>query len=1037
MGPVADEHPPCKSADRATESTQVNGVSMLPSTPSTAAGHSQAVILAMAIPRVLRPRAALALVVMLCCILGAGVAASSSIIAVPLLHDCPQPCVCVQGAGTFSVNCSARAIYQDGTSILHNLTTADDQHLNGTSAEQMHQPRLQFLDFSHNNLTSVPGYIIAQSEQLSITVDYLYLGHNALRNVHNASFEIYSGLQSLDLSHNAINAVSDGAFEGLENLTYLDLSHNSISSLGAFVFHSLVNLHSLDLSHNQLQSVSNLHGLSSLRYLYLQHNKLRLDPAASTVLLPPMPSLGYLDLSDNPLGTTAAGMFEPVPRLTVLDLSRCSIPHLQRQFLAGLPFLSELKLDSNNISAIEAPVFQNSSLTSLSLTSMPSLVNLSHNAFLGLSKLAQLNISHNSGLQFVHPHILSHLPSLARLDLSDCSISLLSQITFHYNSALQQVYLASNPFACSCTNAWLALELAKGNASHFKDLDSLSCVNESTGHAEHIDQAGQQCESISLHNNTTARLSVPLGGHTLLRCGQNSSVDQPSMVKWTTPGGKVLLQHDFHDEAVSHLLTEEDVQPGGDYHKGHYWHGSSSYYPHLSDREDRVIILADGSLYIDYMLRTDTGPYVCQVSNAKYNQSATVVLLLDYKLSGEIKIYAIIVGLLCALAFFTLNLIYVIISWIARRLVNKRRREIIRQMLENMNAYKSTQITRIQENYTHQLGRVRNQYHMQRDRLHKNYTQQVGKMKRGCSNQMEKVRENYTSGLAQLRDYSSNQVVQIRERANNQIVRIRDYGTSQLEKLRETYKLQHLHVMKLLDTMNLDNCRHIVETECMRAESMMFGVDLLGEDMRTDSALSGVDSEYTTPDTSPAPSLEVKAPEGLSHDMDMQQQQQQQRNSPRKKILHPARNSPPILLEMQTTLNMEAGLALDVADQWEYCSDTDQGDYVPHRYLMNVYIPEKDKNQTILQLQGGTDGHGARDESAEDLGKENFPLPTLLLEDEEEQMDNGIPEEEQDASKNSPFMTPEASPTKKLGPTRKKSAQPQGRETDLSEETDL
>ena len=973
------------------------------------------------------------LVVVLCCSLGLGAADTSTGEAVYRLQ-CPESCVCGQSegrsevVGVASINCSARALqdYALHIYLAHNGTGQDDDQHNGTSTMSI-QPILEWFDLSHNNLTSVSAeiFLAGQTSDLTlpIPVKALDASYNAIQVLLDVSFENYTSLQALCLAHNNILNVSEGMFVGLESLISLDLSHNRISALSASVFSSLVSLRSLDLSHNQLQVVNNLPALSSLRHLSLQYNQLRLVEAENSTLLPAMPNLSYLDLSNNPLGTTQAGMFKTLPGLITLNMSACSISHLNQKFLMGVSLLRELRLDENNLTSLASPVFQNSSLTFLSLASMLDLANISHDAFLGLNQLVHLNLSHNPDFSFVQPNVLSPLKQLAQLDLSHCSISQLSHITFHYNKHLMQVYLGSNPFSCSCVNAWMAKELI-ANTSYFVDLPSLSCMNESTGQAQPINSTSFLCEEISLHN-ITSRISVKLGGQLLLRCDHNSS-GQPSVVRWTTPGGKVFLLHEFHPKASSHLLTPQDIQPGADYHKGHYWRGSSTYYPHLSEREDRVIILSDGSLYIDYMLRTDTGPYKCQVSNAHYNKSVTVVLLVDCQISGEIQIYAIIVGFICALTFFALNLIYVIISWIARRLVNKRRREIIRQMLENMNAYKSSQITRIQENYTHQLGRVRNQYHMQRDRLHKNYTQQVTRMKRGCSNQVEKVRDNYTSRLAQLRDYSSNQIVQIRERANNQIVRIRDYGTSQLEKLRETYKLQHLHVMKLLDTMNLDNCRHIVETECMRAESMMFDHDLLGEDIRTDSPLSGVDSEYTTPDTSPAPSLEVNASEGLSEDMAQLEKQ------PRKKILYPARDSPPILLEMQTTLAMEGGLALDVADQWEYSDHPEEGSDPPHKYLMNMYIPGKGKNESLLQLQGESDMCEGSGGGEGDQVKENVPL---FLQDEGEPSDM---QPDLENTRGSPFMTPESSPTKKIKPVPPAPADSQGHEKDASDnETDL
>lgn len=962
--------------------------------------------------------------------------------------QCPKTCECGLGknsTSSSSFNCSSRRFSLHITTMLQiqpntSLIGSSKEYgetVNGTATNVPRlEPGLELLDISLNNLTSVSAADIFQMDQSPKVIDLplipvhmLNASHNRIEILTDAQFANYTKLYYLDLSCNMIRNVSDFAFDGMESLQWLDLSNNLISVLRDTQLSSLVNLHSLDLSQNQLQEVPNLSTLSALQYLNLNQNRLHNLPGATAGFLPPMPSLRYLDLSYNPLRTTRASMFSTLPALTALNLSSCSISHLDAKFLQGASSLRELWLDGNNLTSIAGPVFQNTSLLSLSLSSMSSLANLSHDTFQGLSRLHYLNVSHNPGLSFVHPQLLSPLTQLEHLDLSHCSIPLLSHMTFHNNQVLKTVYLSANPLSCSCVNAWLVQEVHKAadNSSSFKDVESLSCVNASSQQAQPLVPQSFPCDEIQLHS-LSSKLSVHLGGQLLLRCN-HSSASEPGLVRWTTPGKKVLLLHDFHPQAKSHLLTEQDIQPGTDYHKGHYWHSSTVYYPHLSEREDRVIILADGSLYIDYMLRTDAGRYECHVSNAQYNKSATVFVYLNYKISGDIQIYAFIVGFLCALAFFTLNLIYVIISWIARRLVNKRRREIIRQMLENMNAYKSTQITRIQENYTYQLGRVRNQYHMQRDRLHRNYSQQVNRMKRGCSNQVEKVRENYTSRLAQLRDYSSNQIVQIRERANNQIIRIRDYGTSQLEKLRETYKLQHLHVMKLLDTMNLDNCRHIVETECMRAESMMFDIDLLGDDLRTDSPMSGVDSEYTTPDTSPAQSLEENAPQGLTEDM-------AQRKQPRQKILYPARDSPPILLEMQSTLtSTEGGLALDVADQWEYTGHSRQGRISPHRYLMNLYIPSKNRNATILQLQ--SEPHLSGEENGESLShfKESFPLPVLFLEDEEEPCAGRLNEEtDQAETGGSPFMTPEASPTKKLKPFPIDS---QELEANTSEETDL
>uniref|UniRef100_A0A0B7AYH0 Ig-like domain-containing protein n=1 Tax=Arion vulgaris TaxID=1028688 RepID=A0A0B7AYH0_9EUPU len=467
---------------------------------------------------------------------------------------------------------------------------------------------------------------------------------------------------------------------------------------------------------------------------------------------------------------------------------------------------------------------------------------------------------------------------------------------------------------------------------------------------------------------------------------------------WTTPAGNTFYQHHFHPDASQHLLTPEDIQPDSKFHDGHYWHHTSSYRSELSSYSDRILILSDGSLYIDYLLRTDAGPYICQVSNVQYNQTVTVKLYVECHLSGHVKIFGLITGLICALSFFTLNVIYVIISWIARRLVNKRRREIIRQMLENLNAYKSTQIGRIHENYTHQISRVRNQYHIQGARLHRNYTSQVTKVKRGCSNQVERVRDNYNNKLAQLRDYSSNQIMQIRERANGQIIRIRDYGAVQLEKLRETYKFQQQHVLKLLDTMNLENCRNIVETECMKAESMMYDIDLLGDDDRTDSPSSPGDSEYSTAVSSPSSSPEDLDSAGLRRDMSYK----------RRELSTDSSENSGMIVEMQTTIDLEAGLPADFSDTWKYGEDCHYEDDSSNEYLMSLGEP------SLLQLRN--------DPTFIDVTvhhqtiKPGVPLPMLDLNrghfsvdiSEEESSKVGHVRSDSDGT----YVTPEASPTK-------------------------
>uniref|UniRef100_A0A2C9KMI5 Ig-like domain-containing protein n=1 Tax=Biomphalaria glabrata TaxID=6526 RepID=A0A2C9KMI5_BIOGL len=755
--------------------------------------------------------------------------------------------------------------------------------------------------------------------------------HNQLDTTSFLSNEV----QVFDMSNNKLQCLTAEMFPQLGSLDYLNASHNSIYHIENTTFTGMVSLKLLDLSHNNINTSvwDSLHILSRLSQLLLNNNHMQFQ--ANSTLVLSFNHLTTLDISNNPLMELHLDFFQHLPFMHSLNLANCSLQELSAHLFKNMKHLEKLNLNSNSIRIMSQPLFQETSLKWLSISSMPNLTTLSHVTFHGLSQLEYLNLSNNPNFHWIQPDLFTPLKELKILDLSHSGIKYLSEITFVNNVNLMKVFLNNNPFHCSCVNAWLAKEVHEDH-SKFVNISLLECINFEDKTKSSVAKADFQCYEVKVHN-MTSRVSVPLGSRMLLECKYDS--DEAAVIKWTTPSGAVYYHHHFYTNASQHMLSPQDVQPESEFHIGHYWHDSSSYHSELSSKSNRVMILSDGSLYIDYMMRSDPGPYTCQVSNQFYNQTTSIKIYIACKLSGEVKIFAIVVGLLCALAFFTLNVIYVIISWTARRLVNKRRREIIRQMLENLNAYKTTQITRIHENYTHQLTRVRNQYHIQRDKLHRNYTSQVARVKRGCSNQVEKVRDNYNSKLHHLREYSTNQIIQIRERANNQIVRIRDYGSSQLDKLRETYKLQQQHVLKLLDTMNLDNCRHVVETECMRAESMMYDIDLLGEEDRTDSPLS----EYTTAASSPATSLEEKSDVGLSSTMEVDLGNNRDYST--------SSSDQDIIIEMQTRVDLEPTLSLNIADRWQYDPELEER----HEYSMKVLSQSESGNERcLLELESET-----------------------------------------------------------------------------------
>lgn len=869
---------------------------------------------------------------------------------------CPNLCECfpptlfsvsTQSKSTLSINCSNKSL-DDLTYVLGSIlmdTNDSDKNENDTATEKLIKNHIQVFDLSKNRLENVRftrDSIIGRGNSSShwLVINTLNLGHNLITNISADNEDcVLDRVTNLDLSFNLIESLNNVAIWNtcpglLGSLHELNLSHNSIAFSYNTSLSQLLHLTSLDLSFNQLQSIhsASFGGLVALQTISLSNNKImNIDN-----LFPNIPNLISLDLSNNKLDDLPSSIFSGLTFLQWLNLANNNIARLGTNAFIGLAGLHKLSISANPITSITEPVFRNLSLLNiLDMYSMPELNDLSHNVFLSLGSLTHLNMSHNPKLQFLQPDIFSPTRSLQVLDISNSGLQRLSFTTF-LSQELRTVFLKGLPLSCECTNAWLANEQADADTK-FVYIQSSQCIDkDNQWHL--LSTVDFQCQPV-LINSTEGTVTIGLGSKLMLQCQQVSS--EMAVLSWTAPNGLKFYHHDFHPDSLSHLLSPDDVSPGSSFHRDHYWHTDSAYHTEIAALSNRILVLTDGSLYIDYMLRSDTGEYKCEVDNGHYNHSIGITLHLQYEIGGRIKIIAFIIGFLSAIGFFTLNAVYVISSWTARRLVNKRRREIILQMLENLNTYKSVQVSRIHENYLHQLNRVRNQYHVQRDRLHRNYTGQVVKVKRGCSNQVERVRDNYHSKLTQLREYSSRQILQIREGANNQIGRIRDYGSLQLERLRETYKLQQQHVLKLLDTMNLDNCRSVVETECMRTESMMFDIDLLEPDERIDSPTSP-ESDYNTANSSPTATsdrftLEI---EDYKHsDIDDEEEQGIHIRNGQTGAgcgVTQQKDDSQIEMELHNRLMLPGGISVESREVWTYAGDeNDQSGHILYTKVNN------------------------------------------------------------------------------------------------------
>lgn len=687
---------------------------------------------------------------------------------------------------------------------------------------------LQVLDVSYNALTVLQVPSLDNLFQLTV----LDLSDNNISAVEDRVFGALASVERLTLAHNKLQSVTSDQLFGLQTAKVLNMSWNFIKELDNGTFFYLTHLEVLDLSHNDLQSLapSVFHGLQSLRHLLLHHNRL------ATIAGPfhSLPQLLVLDLSQNNLQELGNSMFTDLPLLNTIQLSFNKIVHISSVFCSNLFSAQTLNLSGNALEQLQGGVLRGlPNLKTLDLSQMPYLRSVSHNAFDSLQSLSLLNLSLNPQLSFFHPQVLTPLTALSLLDLRWCHLPTLSQITFHTNPLLTSVYLAHNPFQCGCGLLWML-----GPNPHFSnvtgpsivsDLNSTTCQLQSNENqtvlVAQLWELPVNCTEVRLHNVTSSKV-VRMGNSLLLNC--EYTMDETGILSWFTPQGLVFHYHPYHPEATSHTVSREDaINLNSPFHQHHEWHNQTSYASNLYQRPDRVVLLSDGSLFIDYVLRSDAGNYTCVVHNAQYRMEGVTVVTFD-SILFEVKIMSILVGLACAATFFTLNAVYVVIMWVARTLINKRRRERIHKIMASVEDYRSTHIARIRANYSYQIGRIREHYQCQSTRLRDNYNTQIKRVRRGCSNQVDKVRDNYHQRLTHLKDYSSHQIQQICDVTNNQIVRIRDYGSLQMEKLRETYKLQSKHVLKMMEAMNLDNCKNVMDAECMRADSIM--LDLIFPD---------------------------------------------------------------------------------------------------------------------------------------------------------------------------------------------------------------
>ncbi|XP_047728933.1 leucine-rich repeat-containing protein 53 [Prionailurus viverrinus] len=188
-------------------------------------------------------------------------------------------------------------------------------------------------------------YIVAAP----VTTRVLIITDGYLSTIDSTNLSLLFNLALLSLSRNGIEDVREDALHGLSKLRTLLLEHNRISSssLTDHTFSRLLSLQVLVLSNNALRTLQgswfrNTKGLTRLQLDGNQITNLTDSSFGGTKLH----SLRHLDLSNNFISYIGKDAFQPLPQLQEVDLSRNRLAHMPDVF-TPLKQLILLSLDKN------------------------------------------------------------------------------------------------------------------------------------------------------------------------------------------------------------------------------------------------------------------------------------------------------------------------------------------------------------------------------------------------------------------------------------------------------------------------------------------------------------------------------------------------------------------------------------------------------------------------------------------------------------------------------------------------------------------
>ncbi len=217
--------------------------------------------------------------------------------------------------------------------------------------------KLVSLDLSGNSGTAKT--IVADSFSTMRELKNLNLHNANIQTLYKGAFEGIEQLETLNLGNNMIGGTSipAKAFDKLHKLRILLLGHNKMSAIRTEdpLFRNLSSLETLDLSYNDCSEIPTgfFQGLSNLRMLFLQGNKLGSNKILKADLFKPLRNVTWLQLDNNGIRSLPTNIFLGMQSLQTVSLANNLISSFPQEELKAMPHLKSVDLSYNMIAFIE------------------------------------------------------------------------------------------------------------------------------------------------------------------------------------------------------------------------------------------------------------------------------------------------------------------------------------------------------------------------------------------------------------------------------------------------------------------------------------------------------------------------------------------------------------------------------------------------------------------------------------------------------------------------------------------------------------